>query len=433
MKKMIFITVLLIFGSFVICGQSITVSSPSGEDSWVIGSSHNLTWTKSGTMNENVKIRLYNETGVERIIGITDRTANNGIFRDWIIPDSVPAGRYVIRVKTVDNLVYDDSEPFHIVESTVPTGRLEVTLPNSSTVIYTTRYWISVLWNKYGELDDNVSIEVFPEGSSTGSTLIVASTPIDSDYHWMSPGSIGVGRYYVRVRTVDGTVYGDSEVFEVVEPAPLPPTGSMTITSPDSSASWDVNTSRQIVWRVSGEMNDRVRIIILNESGAMTLAVTDSTENDGEHTFLLPSTHPAGRHNVRISTIDNLVMATSEVFNIVRPDDVITESPRKLRFIKITSPEKNSVWIAGKDIKIFWKKIGDQYNRVKIELQKERAFRTFATIVSDTQNNGIFKWRIPRGMPAGRYVIKITTLDNRTKGASGIFRIKARSGLYKKY
>lgn len=414
---------LLVFGlAFAfINAQSIVVTSPASGDNWYFNEGKRITWTRSGEQNGLVKIRLFNEAGV-RVLSIADRTNNDGIY-EWTVPNTLPAGNYMIRVKTVDDLVSDDSNFFNISESFVSTDSISISVPNSSTSIYTTHVTLAITWNSSGEIHENVSISVFPEGSSSP-TIITMSTPNDDSFHWDSPGAlVGSGRYYVRVKTFDGAVWGDSEIFEIL--ATTPPRVAITVDSPDSRAEWTVNVRRMIGWQKVGEMDDHVKIKIYNEAGAITLNVTDNTENDESHTFFLPDTHPTGRHFVRVTTADNEVTDDSEIFNIIRldergdpPPDTPPESRNK---INVKSPNSRSVWNSGQKVNIMWAKNTIVHTKVKIELFRERRLRAVKVISSRTDNDGTFSWKIPAGITSGRHIIKVTTLNNRAYGLSEIF------------
>ncbi len=109
-KQSVFIILILFFVSFVY-SQSISIVSPAKGDTWVKGRKYTIRWTRSGSMNDFVKIRLYQ--GNSKVLGIVDRTDNDGSY-DWTVPDNINPGTYRIRVKTVDNQIYDDSENFEI-------------------------------------------------------------------------------------------------------------------------------------------------------------------------------------------------------------------------------------------------------------------------------------------------------------------------------
>jgi hypothetical protein len=100
---------------------SITVTSPHSGDTWYKGDTKTITWTKTGTMDSNVKIRLRNSTSTTNILDITNSTLNDGNY-SWEIPTSVAPGNYVIRVSTTDSQVYGDSDVFQIKESLIEKG-----------------------------------------------------------------------------------------------------------------------------------------------------------------------------------------------------------------------------------------------------------------------------------------------------------------------
>jgi hypothetical protein len=94
-------------------GQTITVTSPAAGVNWIKGTTQTITWTRSGTMDSNVKIFLFDQTGSDRIMRITASTPNNGSFR-WTVSETPDPGRYRIRVRTVDDQVTGHSNVFSI-------------------------------------------------------------------------------------------------------------------------------------------------------------------------------------------------------------------------------------------------------------------------------------------------------------------------------
>jgi hypothetical protein len=100
---------------------SITVTSPTAGNDWVLGTTHTITWTKSGTMPANVAVRLRRAGAPEAelaVVNITDSTANDGSL-SWPIPASVPAGDYFIRVRTSSPDVIGDSAVFSLTNFTI--------------------------------------------------------------------------------------------------------------------------------------------------------------------------------------------------------------------------------------------------------------------------------------------------------------------------
>lgn len=127
-RTIVFIIVLGFSFSFL-NSQTITITSPKAASNWYYGKSYTISWTIKGDMDEYVKIRLLNETGTTKILDISNRTINDGNFRSWKVPDSIPSGKYVLRVKTVDDAVSDDSGKFNISKASYSPKPIKTTQP----------------------------------------------------------------------------------------------------------------------------------------------------------------------------------------------------------------------------------------------------------------------------------------------------------------
>ncbi len=113
-KLLIFVVVILFFVAFAYSGSgTITVKKPNSQNTWIKGNTYKIVWSKSGNMDSQVKITLYKPDHKSLIYIIAKPTPNNGSFL-WTIPNSIPSGKYLVRVKTMDNSVYDDGEVFKI-------------------------------------------------------------------------------------------------------------------------------------------------------------------------------------------------------------------------------------------------------------------------------------------------------------------------------
>ena len=86
---------------------TLTVTSPNCKESWRHGTTHAITWSKSGSTGSYVKIELLKDGVVNRII--TSRTLNDGYYR-WYIPSSLtPGNDYKIRITSIANPWIKDS------------------------------------------------------------------------------------------------------------------------------------------------------------------------------------------------------------------------------------------------------------------------------------------------------------------------------------
>ncbi len=149
MKKYFYLILIIIFTltSFGY-SQSITVTNPHSGQVWNKGNTYTIIWTKSGSMDSQVKITLYKPDHTTLQTIIAKPTANDGSY-DWTIPDSIPNGQYIVRVKTMDNAVYGESDTFSIKTSSfLRHFKLEIpiTSPKSGET-YLEGNNVNIVWN----------------------------------------------------------------------------------------------------------------------------------------------------------------------------------------------------------------------------------------------------------------------------------------------
>jgi hypothetical protein len=98
--------------------KTIEVIEPNEDTVWLIGSnSFRVTWTQTKTTFQ-WDIELFNRDMTEKILDICKSVSEykeREMSYNWLIPDSVSNGTYVVRVKDAHNGVnYGDSQPFTI-------------------------------------------------------------------------------------------------------------------------------------------------------------------------------------------------------------------------------------------------------------------------------------------------------------------------------
>ncbi len=394
-------------GQFTI-NNNIVITSPVSSTEWVHGSTYDITWTSYGSVLGNVKIRLYVDGVI--VYNVVDSTSNNGSF-SFTVPDTLTPDDYVLRVKTIDNLVYGDSDAF-IISALSSTPTLTVTSPVSSSV-WGTGTTHTITWNKTGTQDANVKVELFKGGNLN--TTLSSSTSNDGSYSWTISGGQAVGTdYMVRITTLNGQVTDDSDTFEISTQTSSDP---IVITSPTGSTEWIHGQTYNITWDVNALMHNTVKIR-LYVNGVIVYNVVDSTPNDGSFPFTVPDTLSPNTYVLRVKTIDNLVYGDSDPFTISEP--YVTPT------ITITSPASSSDWGTGTTHTITWNKTGTQDANVKVELFKGGNLNT--TLSSSTSNDGSYSWTISGGQAVGTdYMVRITTLNGQVTDDSDTFEISTQT------
>ena len=285
-KRILWFFLIPIFIVAIGYSQSITVTNPHRGDIWYKGSSHHYTirWTKSGAMNANVKIRLYQ--GETRVLAITDSTPNDG-FYEWSIPESVVNGTYHIRVKTIDNAVYDDGEDFTIAETPSSPATITVRDPHSGDRWFKGQTY-TIRWTKSGAMNANVKIRLYQ--GETKVLAITDSTPNDGVYVWSIPDSVVNGTYHIRVKTVDNAVYDDSDEFSISNTTTTTPIGTMlhelkphtiTVLSFQTYESYTIDSTIRIRWEAKN-LTHPIRILLIRytSGGNMQKVIKDNLNPD---------------------------------------------------------------------------------------------------------------------------------------------------------
>ncbi len=246
--------------------QSIIVTNPHSGQTWNKGNTYTITWTKSGTMNANVKIRLMQ--GSTKILSITDSTENDGSY-SWTVPASIANGFYYVRVKTIDNTVYDDGEVFTIGNSSA--ARITVTSPHSGQT-WNKGNTCAITWTKTGTMNSNVKIRLMRGGTKV--LAITNSTANDGSYSWTIPSSLANGSYYIRVKTTDNAVYDDSNEFNITDTTAPASIGTMLyelkphkikVLSIPYWMSFPINSTIRIRWEAEN-LTHPIRILLMRHS-----------------------------------------------------------------------------------------------------------------------------------------------------------------------
>ena len=105
--------------NFSIIPPKITVTSPDGNENWIIGTVHAITWNYTGNPGTYVKIELLKGGVLNRTILAS---TPNDRSQSWTIPAAqAPGEDYKIRITSTTNLAYNDTSDNNFnISSTIP-------------------------------------------------------------------------------------------------------------------------------------------------------------------------------------------------------------------------------------------------------------------------------------------------------------------------
>ncbi|MCU0286204.1 MAG: Ig-like domain-containing protein [Acidobacteria bacterium] len=169
---------------------TLTLKSPNGGEKWEGYSSHNITWSSTGTVG-NVKI-IYSTTYGSSWKYVTQSTANNGLYK-WSVPES-PGSKCLVKILAIsDAEITDMSDDVF----TITSGKPPV---------------IQVVWDRYnfgyllgGAVSGPQSMVI---GNTGGKTLNWSAAPNQSWIHINKTSGTGDGLVTISVDP-NGLTAGD--------------------------------------------------------------------------------------------------------------------------------------------------------------------------------------------------------------------------------
>ena len=365
---------------------TIIITSPNGGESLIVGSSHPITWTSTGSIG-NIKIE-YSADGGNSWEQIIASMTNDGLY-NWTVPDK-PSGNCLIRVSKTDGYPSDISdEEFSIA----PPPVITIISPNGGEnwEVFSSR---DITWTSSGNID-KVKIE-YSTDMGTSWTTIVTCTNNSGSYSWTIPDTPS---NQCRIRISDcGTDEGPSDTsdsdFSIISPT----TPAIVVTFPNDGEKLAVGSLQEITWASTGTIGS-VKIEYSTDGGNAWVEIIASMTNDGSYDWEVPNT-PSEDCLVRVSETDGEPVDVSDTaFSIVSPS---TAS------ITVTAPNGGEILAAGSSYTITWTSTGSIEN-VIIEYSND-AGATWRDIVTAATNDGSYEWIVP-DESSGNCLVRISGSD----------------------
>ncbi|MBU4306987.1 MAG: hypothetical protein KKB32_04040, partial [Acidobacteria bacterium] len=226
----------VVYSLQVSTSTSITVTAPNGGESWTVGSSHDITWSSTGVI-DNVNIEYSTDNGFSWN-PVASNEANDGSYA-WTIPDA-QSSNCLVRVGDTDG---DPSDPSDAIFTIAVPDSITVTAPNGGET-WTAGSTQEITWTSTGTIA-NVNIDYSTDNGSNW-TPVAAGTENDGSYSWTVPSTPSVN-CLVRVRdALDNDPSDSSDAVFTIAPAsaetvsaPSTPSGPTTGTI---STSYDFST-----------------------------------------------------------------------------------------------------------------------------------------------------------------------------------------------
>ncbi|MDP2207498.1 MAG: M12 family metallo-peptidase, partial [Bacteroidota bacterium] len=369
--------------NFTVVPSSITVISPNGGESWIMGTNQSITWTSTGVTN--VKIEYTTNNGTNWLTIAESVPASPASYL-WTVPTTATTQAQVrVSSATVSSLSDISNNVFSIQ---FPPS-ITLVSPNGSD-LFPIGFERTVQWSSVN-ISGSVKIELSRDEGSNYEVLF-ANSPNDGSENWVVSGIV-TEQARLKISSIAlPTVFDSSEANFFIRNA------AITVLSPNGGETPRVGVTYPINW-VSENVVGDVKIELSRDGGSSYETLITSTTNDSTEMWI-PQTPLTNSARIRISAIGNpLVFDESDNSFYIYPQD----------FITITAPSKNENCLISTVYPITWESFGTS-GFVKIELSKDSGLN-YETLFGSTDDDGseLFTLSLPTSAGA---IIKISDPAN---------------------
>ena len=260
---------------------SLTIAVPNGAETWIVGATNNITWTKLGAIT-NVELRYTTDGGLTYPVGniIIASTPAANLSYSWTVPDKIGTQLKVKITDLGDATVIDESNANFIIKGSVTVGA-----PNGGET------WIvganqNITWTRTGSFI-NVKLEYSTNAffNELQTVVITASTlAAPLTYAWTVPDAIGTN---LKVRISDAA---DATVTDVSN-GTFTIKGALALTSPNGTETWIVGQSQNITWNRTGSIAN-VKLEYSTNSGSTypNVIIASTGAAAGTYAWTIPDT-----------------------------------------------------------------------------------------------------------------------------------------------
>jgi DNA-binding transcriptional MerR regulator len=345
---------------------NLTLNVPDGGEVWLINSSHDITWTRFGSI-ANAKLEYSKDGGVTypfTIIGSIDASLER---YSWTIPDN-PSPLVRVRISdAADPTVYDTSAGNFVIR-----GGFVLTSPNGAET-WAVGSSHNITWSTFGSIA-NVKLEYSTDNKAHWNVIIGTTSNVNV-YSWTIPDAISA-QCIVRVSDTQDPDANDvsDAVFKIH--------GLLVVTSPNGGEEWSVGSARSITWTRTGSIAN--------------VRLTYSTNGGTTYPYLIADPVTAGSLMYNW-TVPDAISTNVKVKISDSSDATVYDESNSAFKIKgaftVTSPNGGESWGVATVHNITWTTLGTVAN-VKLDYSTNSG-TDWTVITATVANINSYPWTIP--------------------------------------
>jgi hypothetical protein len=376
---------------------TLTLTSPNGGQNYNSGSTQNITWTNTGTINF-VNLQ-YSTNGGSSWNSIVNGITNTGTYA-WTIPCLATSSSCRVRVLNYNDTSINDASDANFTITN--NAALTVTAPNGGEN-WTVGTNQNITWTTTGGCIDYVNLQYSLDGGTNWSSITSGITNTGT-YTWNVP-SVNTSTT-CRVRVQD--YYNPSSIFDISNANfTITNNNTITLTSPNGGETLTSGSTHNVTWTYTGSFQ-YVKFEYSTNGGANWTACSNGSGQNWANTvdmtyaWVVPSVSST-----------NCLVRVSEYYNSV-PSDISNAvfTINNNQSITVTSPNGGENWNTGSNYSITWTNTGT-INFVNIQYSTN-AGSNWNTIVNGITNTGSYNWTIPNINTSTNCLIRVQNYNSTT-------------------
>ncbi len=371
----------------------VTVNIPNGGESWLAGTTQNITWTALGT--SGIFDIYYSVNGGSSWNTIVSNYTTGAGTYAWVVPNN-PSAFCLVKVQdhTTSCRVDNSNTNFTIVAATPI-----VLTPNGTETMYMNCVY-TITWNTQ-TFYSPVKLEYSTNSGSTWVT-IVSSTSNSGAYSWTIPSTASGSCLVKASNTADLASYDVSNAVFAISPA-------VTVVSPNGTETLNGCSSYTITWNKTTCVGNWNIAYSADNGGSWTNIVTNLANtgvNSQSYTWYVPNNITTSQALIRVESYNNpgtYTDASNAAFNI-NPNNNIT----------VSAPNGTETWIGCSSYSINWTKLSapcNTYFDLYYSLNNGSTYNYITTVADNGQTSQSYSWSIPNTLNSSQCLIKVAS-DN---------------------
>jgi hypothetical protein len=267
--------------AFALVTPALNVLAPNGGESWFVGTAQAITWSSNLPAGDTVSIDISRDGGASW--ALLAAAPNSGSFAWTVAGPASSAARFRLSWNMNPGVSDSSEADMALIAPSIevaPAGATGWPIGGARTVT----------WSSNLPASEEVAIELSRDGGASW-TLLAGAVPNTGSFPWTVTGP-ATSAAQLRVSSNSHPTASDvGEAFTIFVPA-------VTVTSPNTGATWNIGTVRPITWSHNVGAGEPFTLELTRDGGATwrqlaAVASSDATSGSFAWTVTGPKTRNA--------------------------------------------------------------------------------------------------------------------------------------------